>query len=286
MRHSSRAAQSILLLLIGLGAAVPAFASWSFTATLYQTSCPASVPLPSLPSIGPFPVSGLCQAAQTQIQAINQSFTWSCPLGCSDGACSTCTCRVGYNTTSCFGSDDPIGSSSTALPNSVNSSNAISSGIGQPAFTTHYDQAQAQWQFEAQMRASPFFPLNNGIMPAQSVSYANRFRSQIQSGSLMTLPVQTSAPDQPERTTLDGGEALLPMIGNDANPVPITGAGISYGKPDKVPPPNPQHNEGEGKCPDKRWFYNTVTRMCYQARENCMGNGVEDRQHLRCTPSQ
>ena len=241
----------------------PAFASWGFIATIYETTCPATVPTPALPTITGFSSQTDCNTTRSQVLAIKSSFTWQT----SGSSPVTKTCSVGYNCSACTGADAVVLSSSAGvfspLSNGVTALTPLGSDTGQPTFSPHYSAASTIWQQEASARTQAFPSINSSVMPISSVQYQNRFAQNMNQyyGNSTTY----SQPAEPARMSDDPSVtgALLPLFTEE--PITgqsISGPGVTMGTPDTPPPPNPEHlNPGE-KC-RKGWWYNSATKNCY-----------------------
>lgn len=118
---------------------------------------------------------------------------------------------------------------------------------------------------------SPVGGLTQADVPATTADYEERF--------LSNGTVYTSISDLPGGTPITGEGGL-----------PVGGAGVSQGPPDKQPPPSPEspltpqrQGKTQGRCRDGTWFFNSETQQCYPTRRNCEAAGTRpDRQ---CNPS-
>jgi hypothetical protein len=274
-----------------------AFASWGFTATIYESGCPVYVTPPSLPSITGFPTQSMCDSVRTQVLAITVS---------SSG------CTVGYHCSACAGSDDVVGGLGTSSPSLVGlpvgagtlgtagSMVPLNSGVtavspygpdaGQPTFSPHYSESATLWQKEATARYQAFPTLGDRAVPISSVQYGNHFALGLSRrcgdpgclgqglgggfSTIRTLGPTYSQPDTPQRTSDD------PSVTGDAPPLitidpsqaqSIGGAGVTQGKPDTPPPPTP-YRTNPGEACHRSWWYNTATHMCYGSSASCQGD--------------
>ena len=276
-----------LLLVILLLMAMPrsSFATWGFTATIYE-HCSTYVTPPRLPPITGFETLNECITTRNQVLAI---------------VVSSSNCTVGYNCSPCTGADASSSSgfvsiSSTSagvfspLSGGVSALNPVGPDSGHPTFSPHYSAAPQAWQQEAAARTQAFPSLSATVMPISSVQYQNRFAANMEgicghggcgrrggtgSGYANTGNSTTySQPDEPERRSDDpgvNGDPIPPISGDSGQP--IGGAGVTYqDKPDTPPPPNPEHLNPGDKC-RKGWWYNSATHNCYGGGySDCLGD--------------
>jgi hypothetical protein len=257
----------VLVLTLGsLLTASPAFAGWSFTASLYQADCPAGTPMLDIPTLGPFPTKEMCESSLALVKSATQGFSYTVNS-------SSHYCEIGYRTTPCTGFDDTFGSSSSTSVHGYETqvSNLQGSEAAKPFFTPHYSSSFERYSDEARPRARVYRSLNTGIMPASSVRYQRHFLNRVQG---WTPEVAAPPPGYASGTTADPN-APLPAIGSEGGGTPVGGVGITQGAPDKPPPPTPEAPR-DGRFCRKRWYFNTTTQTCYGSEESCRANGKLD----------
>ena len=248
-------------------------ASWTLSFQLAHSGpCPGGLPSPTLPAVPGMPKRQMCESLRAQILAIRQCVPETDSYGNFIG-----NCCVFYTCSACQGSDDDTGGTGAAGGN-FNSGGAAQ---GKAFFSNSANTENKDWAKETQERVK--------VLGGQ----ARQERQRIQAPSTghkkyddayarqmakayadpkvwKNLPTTYEAGD--ERTTDDeaAGQEPFKPAGTDEAAVaqPVGGAGITQGKADTPPPPNPEKASSLRDC-RKGWYYNPISGQCFSQKYNC-----------------
>lgn len=263
----------VLILPLLLACAGGLQASWGVTIKLTHSGpCPGGIPSPALPAVSGMPKRQICESLRAQILAIRQ-----CVAEYGSGGAYIGDCCVFYTCSACQGSDDDTGGAGAAGGN-FNSGGAAQ---GKAFFSSNANTENKDWAQETKDRVKVLggqARQERQRVQAPSTGHKNfddayarqMAKSYAQPGVWKNLPT-TYAPGD-ERTTDDeaAGQEPFKAAGTDeaAQAQPQGGAGITQGKADTPPPPNPEKASRLSDC-RKGWYYNPISGQCFSKKYNC-----------------
>jgi hypothetical protein len=264
------------LLVSAFSLAATLSASWSLSIKLtYSGPCPAGSTISyGLPSATGMPKRQICESLRAQVLAIKQCVA---EYGGGPTYPYIGDCCVFYTCSACQGSDDDAGGAGAAGGN-FNSGGAAQ---GKAFFSNSANTENKDWAQETQERVKALggeARQERQLIQAPSTghkdyddAYARQMAKAYADPKVWkNLPTTYEAGD--ERTTEDeeAGQEPFKAAGTDEAAVaqPVGGAGITQGKADTPPPPNPEKAARLGEC-RKGWYYNPISGQCFSQLANC-----------------